>query len=325
MRRRALLAGLGGMGLGALAPRVSLAQGRRALRRVGVLGSGGARAADQIRAGLKRLGWVEGANFEIVARVTDGGLAPLDAMAAELVALPVDAIVANATPAVEAAMRATKAIPIVMMASGDALGSGLVRNLARPEGNVTGLSLMLVELAGKLVELLAELTPGRGIACLVNPNDPLHAPFLAEAARAARQLSRVFTPVIVRDNDDLDASFAGLAAAGVGGVVVQPIFILSQQDAARVAAAALRHRLATASALRRFAAQGGTVAYAAEFDDLGYRAALYLDRIFAGALPGDLPIERPTIFELALNLKTAGAIGLQVPQHLVARADEVIE
>lgn len=295
-------------------------------RRIGFLGTGGPMPADDLRRGLASLGWVEGRDFRMEVRVTGGALAPLDSHARELVALGVEVVAASATPAIIAARKATATVPIVMMSAGDAAGLRLVDSIARPGGNITGLSLMIVELAGKMVELLLEAAPaGRHVGCLVHEADPLHRPFMAEAARAAGSLGLRFTPAVVKDKDDIEPAFDAMARAGVTSAVVQPILVLVAQDAGRIAALAHRHRIAAGGVWRRFAADGGLIAYGAEFDDVGARAARFVDLILRGANPAELPVERPTEFTLALNLRTAGAIGLDLPQTLIARADEVIE
>ncbi len=258
--------------------------------------------------------------------MTGGALAPLDALARELVALGVDVLAANATPSIIAARKATSTTPIVMMAAGDALGLGLVESIARPGGNITGLSLMVVELAGKLVELLAEAAPaGRHVGCLVHEADPLHRPFMAEAARAAGNLGHRFTPAVVKDQSEIEGAFASMARSGVTSLVVQPILMLAVPDAVKIADLARSHRMAAGCGLKRFAANGGLIAYGAEFDDLGARGAKFVDLILRGASPAELPVERPTTFTLSLNLKTAAEVGVHPPQSMIARADEVIE
>lgn len=295
-------------------------------RRVGVLGTGDMSYMRGLRAGLARLGWVEGRTVEIVHRVTQGDLAAVDAAARELVAARVDVIAATATPSIQAAMRATDTIPIVMMSAGDALASGLVQSLARPGGNVTGLSLMLSETAGKLVELLVEIMPGiAGIGCLAHGADPLHRRYLQSAEHAAVALRRRFHPAIVGDTGELPAKFSEMSAAGVQAVVVQPILTLAADETARIAALAATHRVATISSLRRFAREGGMAAYSAQFADPGGRGAGFVDRILRGANPADLPVEQPTEFTLVLNLKAAASVGLALPTTVLARADEVIE
>lgn len=302
------------------------AQAQPRPRRIGFLGTGGAKPADDLRRALISLGWAEGRDFKMEVRVTGGALAPLDAIARELVALGVDVLAANATPSIIAARKATSTVPIVMMAAGDAPGLGLVEKIARPGGNITGLSLMIVELAGKVVELLLEAAPaGRHFGCLVHEADPLHRPFMAEVARAAGNLGLRFTPAVVTDQAGIEAAFGAMAQAGVTSLVVQPILALTAQEAGKIAALARQHRIAAGGVLKRFAADGGVIAYSAEFDDLGARGARFVDLILRGANPAELPVERPTEFTLALNLRTASAVGVAPPQSLVARADEVIE
>jgi putative ABC transport system substrate-binding protein len=243
-----------------------------------------------------------------------------------LVALEVEVLIGNSTPVIEALKTATSTIPIVMAPAGDALASGLVTNLARPGGNVTGLSLALVEMAGKTMELLHTVVPqARRLACLVHEKDPLHVPFLAEAEKAAGRLGLPIRPAIIRAAAEVQAAFGAMAAESVDAVLIQPIFVVHPNDRARLIALALRHRLPTASGLASFAEAGGLVTYASEFKDTWRQAALYIDRLLKGARAGDLPVERPTTFNLVINLKTARALGLTIPSSVQARADRLIQ
>lgn len=280
---------------------------------------------DGLREGLRGLGYVEGRDFVLEAREGRGQPRRLTSLARELVALGVDVLVGNATPAVEALRAATRSIPIVMAPAGDALGSGLVRSLARPGGNVTGLSLALVEMAGKTVELLHVVVPGaKRLACLVHEKDPLHAPFLAEAGAAAGRLGVAMRPAVVRAAAEVEAAVGAMVSEGVDAVVIQPILVVHPDDRARVTALALRHRLPTASGLAAFAEAGGLLTYASEFKDTWHRAATYVDRLLKGVRAGDLPVERPPTFTLIINLRTARALGLTIPPSVLARADRLI-
>ena len=297
------------------------------MARVGVLSFASAEPfGTAFRSALQGLGYSEGRNVAIVQLAAGGDIDRVAALAAELVRADVDVIVANATPGVEAAMKATDRIPIVMATAGDALRTGLVANLARPGGNVTGLSLALVDLAGKSVELLREALPrATRLAALVNRQDPLHRQFLAEAESSSGRLGLRFRPAVVGHAKELDATFQSLAADRIECMVVQPIFTLDPQTRDTVARLALRHRIAAVSGLRRFAEAGGLAAYASEFSDLAGQAAVYVDKILKGARPGDLPVEQPTRFELVFNRRTARALGLEIPRALLARADHVYE
>ena len=278
------------------------------------------------RKALAELGYVEGRNVAIDLRAAGGDTDRVAELAAELVRANVNVIVANTTPGVQAATRATDRIPIVMAPAGDALRTGLVSNLARPGGNVTGLTLALVDLAGKSVELLREALPrATRLAALVHRQDPLHREFLAEAESSAGRLGVGFRPAIVSSAGELDATFQSLARDAVNGVVVQPIFAVDAETRAAVVRLSLKHRMPAVSGLSRFAKSGGLAAYASEFADLGGRAAVYVDKILKGAKPGDLPVEQPTRFELVFNRKTARTLGIEIPRALLLRADQVVD
>jgi putative ABC transport system substrate-binding protein len=250
----------------------------------------------------------------------------LPSLAGELVALEVDVLIGNSTPAVEALKAATSSIPIVMAPAGDALGSGLVTNLARPGGNITGLSLALVEMAGKTMELLHAVVPrAKRLACLVHEKDPLHVPFLAEAETATGRLGLGMRPAIIRAAAEVEVALGAMASEGVGAVLVQPILVLHPNDRSRLIALALRHRLPTASGLTSFAEAGGLLTYASEFTDAWRQAAVYVDRLLRGTRAGDLPVERPTTFTLVINLRTARALGLTIQPAVLARADRLIQ
>jgi putative ABC transport system substrate-binding protein len=324
MERRVFLAGT----LAALVPAITLeAQQSHEVAHIGVLSFG---SPEPFRTGFQKalldLGYVEGRNVVVEHRWANGQTDRLPSLAAALLRANVNLIVASSTPSVQAAMEATRRIPIIMAAAGDALRTGLVTNLARPGGNVTGLSLALIELAGKTVELLREALPrATRFACVVHREDPLHREFLAEAESSARRLGLEFRPAILRSVGELEAALGSIAEDKVGGVVIQPIFTVDPQVRSNLVRLTLKHRLPAVSGLRRFAEAGGFVAYASEFNDLPKRAAIYVDRILKGAAAGELPVEQPTYFQLVFNLKTARALGLTIPRALLLRADHVIE
>jgi putative ABC transport system substrate-binding protein len=323
--RRAFLATLTG-GLLA-APLAAEAQHAGKAVRIGVLSFG---APEPFREGFRQAllahGYVEGRNLMVEYRWASGQTERLAGLAAELVRQDVDLIVASATPSIQAAAVATRTIPIVMAAAGDALQTGLVNNLARPGGNVTGFSLALIELAGKTVAVLREAVPHvRRIACVVHREDPLHRGFLSEVESSARRIGLHFRPFIMGDVRGLGGALASIGRDEATGVIFQPIFAVDPQVRATVVRLTLEYRLPAVSGLRRFAEAGGFVAYASEFSDLPKRAAAYVDRLLKGARPGELPVERPTTFELVINLKTAKALGLTIPPSLLQRADQVIE
>ena len=321
MERRALFAG------GLIAPVILEAQQADKVARIGVLSFGGPEPMrDGLRRALVDLGYVEGRTFVIEHRWADGRTDRLPALVAALLDANVNVIVASATPSIEAAMNATRQIPIIMATAGDALRTGLVTNLARPRGNVTGLSLALVELAGKTVELLREALPeAKRFACVVHRDDPLHRAFLSEAESSARGIGLEVRPTILRSVGELEPALGSIARDRVGGVLVQPIFTVDPEVRSTLVRLMLKHRLPAVSGLRRFAEAGGLIAYASEFSDLPKRAAVYVDRILKGATPGDLPVEQPTRFELVFNLRTARTLGIAIPRPLLQRADHVIE
>jgi ABC-type uncharacterized transport system substrate-binding protein len=212
--------------------------------------------------------------------------------------------------------------PIVMISVGDPVGTGLVASLARPGGNVTGLSNMAAETAGKSVELFRDMLPSvRRVAVLANPVDPFTKPFLDEIHRAGRMAGIEIAPVaMVRGADEVDAAFATMVKERADAVVVQGIFFSKA-----IADLAIKHRLPAASVLRSFVLSGGLISYGSHTPDIFRRSAVLVHKILHGAKPADLPVEQPTKFEITINMKTAKALGISMPPALLARADEVIE
>src|SRR5262245_1513634 len=271
--------------------------------------------------GLREFGYIDGQNMQIEYRSAEGKLDRLPALAAELVDLKVDIIVASETPAVQAAKRATTEIPIVMAPSGDPVGTGLIISLSRPGGNVTGLSAAAAELAGKSLELIREILPGaRRVAALADPANPFTKSFLAQIHASAAAASLEVQDVMVGGTQDLEPIFAGMVGGGVAALIVQPTL-----PRAPIIALARKHRLATVSGNRAFADAGGLMTYAGSLADRYRNAAPYVDKILKGARPADLPVQQPTKFELIINLKTAKGLGISVPPAMLTRADEVIE
>ncbi|MBL0899707.1 MAG: ABC transporter substrate-binding protein [Reyranella sp.] len=303
----------------AATPIVARAQGGKVFR-VGVLVVGQPETFWTVfRAKLKELGYTEGTNIVFEFRSAEFVPARLDAMAAELVALNVDAIVAVQTPAALAAKKATRTIPVVLAGVGDAVATGLVTSLARPEANLTGVSTATAELAGKSVELLKEILPAaRRIAAFANAPDPFHKPLLEQLEKAGSQGGVAIERVMIEREADFEPAFARLV--DVDAVIVQPS--LSMKLTADLA---LKYRLPSAAASRRFTDAGGLLAYAADIGHLYRDSAVYLDKILKGARPSDLPVQGPIQIELVINLKTARALNLTVPQSILIRADEVIE
>jgi len=321
--RRKLVIALGVSALAA--PLASLAQVPAAkLVRIGLLGPGlasGASWATGLVANLRDLGYVEGTNLRVESRWAEGRSERLAELAAELVRLNVDVIVTFQTPAALAAKPATTTIPIVMAAAADPVATGLVGSLARPGGNVTGLSAATSELAAKNLELIRQILPSaKRVAVLVNAADTFAKSFLEQNRLAAQTLGIELRTFMVRSGEPLDAAFDEIARAQASAVIVQPS--LPQQRAIEMA---LQHRLAASSAGQGFADAGGLLAYTQSIADRDRQAALYVDKILNGAKPADLPVYQPAKFELVVNLQTAKRIGLRIPPAGIARADRVIE
>jgi putative ABC transport system substrate-binding protein len=280
------------------------------------------------RQGLRDLGYVEGRNIVIEYRDAGGKLERLPAVAAELVALKVDVIVAPTTPSALAAKRATRTLPIVFFGSADPVTSGLVTSLARPGGNVTGLSGLAPELVGKGLELLTQAVPGASlVAVLWQPGaagERTERDVLKGAEVAARALGVRLQIVEARGSADIDRAFSEMTRARVGALTVWTTAMFVQERG-RLVTLAAKNRLPAMYTLREFIDAGGLMAYGHSQADLNRRAATYVDKILKGAKPDDLPVEQPTKFELVINLKTAKALGLTIPQSVLGRADEVIK
>jgi putative ABC transport system substrate-binding protein len=299
------------------------------VHRIGYLGTGTAAPAllEALRQGLRELGWVEGENVVIDYRFAEGQLDRLPGFAEELVRLDVNLIAASPTPAVLAAKNATQTIPIVGISFDNPVQHGLVASLARPGGNVTGLSYSVgPEIFGKDLELLREVIPtARLVAVLSNPALGLnHALMISNVETAARSLGIELLLVEARAPDEFEGAFAAMAKERVGALFVfgDPMFGVHR---ARLADLAARHRLPTMYTNRPHVEAGGLMCYGPSFADLWRRAATYVDKILKGAKPADLPVEQPTKFELVVNLTTAKTIGLELLQSILLRADEVIE
>jgi putative tryptophan/tyrosine transport system substrate-binding protein len=278
-----------------------------------------------IREGLAEHGYVDGQNIVIEWRAAEAVQDRAPALARELVQRKVDVIIAVLTPATQAAKDATSTIPIVMAPAGEPVGSGFATSLARPGGNITGVTGIGAELSGKQLEALRQLVPRlTRVALLINPAGEAFSKSMTEqTAAAAKRTGIVVDVVSVSRTDELERAFKTIADRHDDGVIVQgPIFIPSFPQIARLG---LRHRLASVSAPKEFAEAGGLLAYGASQMELTRRAMFYVARILRGAKPADLPIEQPTKFELAINVKTAKALGLTIPPSLLARTDQLIE
>jgi len=314
------------LALGLLAvPLASDAQQVGKVARIGYLSPVSPGSSPQLVAfqqGLAQLGWVEGENLAIEYRWAEGRLDQLPDLAAELVRLKMDVIVTWG-PAILAAQRATGTIPIVMASTLDAVQSGFVASLARPGGNITGLSFMNPELTAKRLELLKELVPR--VSRVVGLWDPTSARDQVEEAKRGAQALRLHLAIVeARGPTDLDSAFraAKKERAQALYVFASPIFVTHRQ---LLIALAAKNRLPAMYESRTFVASGGLVSYGPNFSDLYRRAATYVDKIQKGAKPADLPVEQPTRFELVINMKTAKAVGLTIPPSVLIRADHLIQ
>ena len=328
MNRRALLAAY----LGFLAaPVVAAAQGPAKIYRVGLLGGSPPNSPEAVHLWegffrvLRDLGYVEGQNIIIEGRWYGNRPERLPALAAELVRLPVDVIVAGTAPSPEAAKRATSTIPIVMASHPDPVAARLVASLARPGGNVTGLSSLSPELSGKQLQLLQETLPGLGrVAILSNPTVPSQRLNVTETEVAARSLKVQIQVLEARDPREFAEAFAAATRERAGALIVLggSVFFSHRPRLVELAA---QSRLPTMYVTREFAQEGGLMAYGSDLRDSWRRAAWYVDRILKGAKPADLPVEQPSKFELVINMKTAKTLGLTIPPSVLARADEIIQ
>jgi putative ABC transport system substrate-binding protein len=317
MRRRDAV---GLIGFATAWPLVALAQSNK-MPRLGVLLVGNEEPFwSEFRAGLRDFNYVNGQNIQIDVRSGKGKIAALPALAEELVRMKPDLIIASETPAVEAARRATSDIPIVMAPSGDPVGTGQVASLARPGGNVTGLSAATAELAGKSLELLRETLPKVDrVAALVDPVNLFTKPFLEQINIAARALRIEVQVASVRRPEDFGTAFEEMMKQRADAVIVQPT--LPRPPSVELS---LKHKLPGVSGNRAYTDAGGMMSYAASLADRYREAAGYVDKILRGRKPADLPIQQPTRFELVINQKTAQALGIKIPAAVLLRADEVL-
>jgi putative ABC transport system substrate-binding protein len=277
------------------------------------------------RTGLRDLGWVEERSFTIESRFADGKLARLPALAAELVRLPVDLILTGSTPGALAAKNATGTIPIVMITTSDPVADGIVASLARPGGNVTGMTALGQMLNAKRLELIKEAVPGvTRVAVIVNPASPYTASFLKEKDGAARILGLDLRTLEASDRAGLDRALAGAATDRVGAIMVQtdPMFITQRHH---IVALLARIRIPAVYGEREFVDAGGLMFYGASLARMYRDVAAYADKILRGAKPADLPVEQPTKIELVVNLMAARTLGITIPPSVLVRADRVVE
>ena len=274
---------------------------------------------------LQELGYLEGKNIFIEQRYAEGNLDRLSELAAEFVRLKVDILVVTGTPAAHAAKNATKTIPIVIGNAGDPVGTGLVASLVRPGGNITGLSSINSELAGKRLQLLKEVVPRLSrLAVILNPTNASNPPQLKETQVEAPATGLKLLSFEVRGPEDIDRAFTTIRKERAGALIVFADPMLNTHQT-RITELAVKARLPAVYSERGYVDAGGLMSYGTNFDDLYRRAAVYVDKILKGVKPADLPVEQPTKFELVINLKTATQIGLTIPPNVLARADKVIK
>ena len=319
MRRRDFIAGIVGS---AVAWSFAARAQQPKLPRIGVLIPANPEPFwNEFQQGLREHGYIEGQTVQFEFRSAEGKPNLLRGLADELVRLKVDIIVASQTPAVTAARQATTEIPIVMAPAGDPVGTGLISSLARPGGNITGLSSTTAELGAKTLELIRDVLPStRRVAVLANTVDPFSRPFSELIEDGGRTMGIAIQTIKVSRVEEFDAAFAAMDKERADAVIVQPS--LPRKPALDLA---LKHRLPAIGTAPLLPREGGLMSYSGAQNDMYRRAAFYIDRILKGAQPADLPVEQPTRYELIVNLKTAKALGITIPTMVLARADEVIE
>ena len=329
MNRRQIV--LGALATGALTAPLGLFAQQPALgmRRIGILGPTSLKAAagrwPAFLAGMRDLGYIEGKNLLIESRWAEGKYERLPELAAELVRLNVEVIVTHTATGSLAAKRATTSIPIVIAAAGDVQASGVIDNLARPGGNITGLSIFSPEVSAKRLELVMEALPkARRIGFLANGNNvALKATLAQTLEQTAKSLKVTVQRVEVKDSKEIETAIAAMGKQGIGAVVIEDDPLLLGNSAA-IAIQSVRHRIPAIAAVE-FAEAGGLVGFGVDFPAMFQRAATFVDKILKGAKPGDLPVERASKFELVINQSTAKALGIKMPQSMLLRVDRVIE
>lgn len=323
IRRRQFLIGAGAL---LAMPRRASAQQSAKIWRIGYISGGVYRVSylDAFRKGMRDLGYEDGKNYVIESRYADGEYVRLPGLAADLVKRNVDVIVDLTTPAVDATRRATSSIPIVMALVGDPVASGFVASLARPGGNVTGLSLANPDVSLKWFELARTVAPGSQIGVLADSKQPTAPWYVKNIERVAQELG-VRVPVAYAPTvNDIESALASLAKERVSIVIVLPSGMFTS-NRALIAQSAVKLQIASIATSREYAESGALLSYGQDYDAFMRRSAIYVDKIFKGAKPGDLPVEQPTIFELVINRATARQLDLPIPKDLLLRANEVIE
>jgi putative ABC transport system substrate-binding protein len=332
MRRREFITLLGGAAAGAW-PLVARAQQPERVRRIGVLmvdaesDPEGQSYAKAIREGLKQLGWIEGSNVKLDYRWAAGDARLIRTFAKELVELKPEVILARSTPATAALKDETRTIPIVFTVVSDPIGSGFVTNLAHPGGNITGFTNFESSISGKWLGLLKEIAPRiTQVGAMYNPETAPYAPYYVRTFEvAAKSFSVEPISVVVHNDADIERAIAGLARESNGGLIILPDAFTTSSHRTQIIEQAARHHVPAVYPYGFIAVEGGLMSYGIDVPDLYQRAASYIDRIFHGTKPSDLPVQQPTKFELVINLKTAKSLGITVPATLLTRADEVIE
>jgi len=326
-KRRKLIVALGASAL--VSPLSSIAQPQAKVWRIGFLGNSTAALEANLtgpfREGLRDLGYVEGRNIVIEYRWAEGKYERFPALIAELLALKVDVIVTAGTPATLAVKKATTSVPLVMVAVGDPVGAGIVASLARPGGNITGLSSIAPELEGKRLELLREVSPKLShVAVFWNPVNAFHTSAMKQVRAAAQAMRINVLPLAVEKAEELDGAFAAIVKARPDA-----LFILADRvylhNRAQIMDFAVKHRLPSVNAYRELVEAGGLMSFGPSYAGMHRRAATYVDKILKGAKPADLPVEQPATFELVINQKAAKALGLTFPPSVQLRATEVIQ
>jgi putative tryptophan/tyrosine transport system substrate-binding protein len=327
VRRREFITLLGGTAAWPFAARAQQADSSVPQVRVGVIGSSPPTPAmlNAFRDGMRERGYVEGQNLSVTVRWPQGSFDQDPSVVAALINSNVDVIVAWATPTVIAVRRAKSTVPVVMVGVGDPVGSGFIASLARPGGNITGLSIISIDLSAKLMELFVELVPGmKRVGVVRNPNNPAVTVMLRDTEDAVRKLNMQVEVVGAQTPDEFERAFAQLSARSTDGVVLLPDPTVIEHSR-RIAELAQSARLPTAFQRRENVDAGGLFSYGADINKQFRQAAFYVDRILKGEKPAELPVQQPTKVELVINLKTAKALGLTVPTIMQMTADEVIE